>query len=146
MRDSGVSRRRFMGAMVAVAACAALPSCTGLRAARDERTPGWLLRDVRLVDGSGAAARAIDVLVRGDRIERIGRLDASAARGLRVVEGASRVELTDSVYYREGTEEIGAFEHFRDWALGASADELRGRMIRPILPSDMPGDASRSLS
>ena len=62
--------------------------------------------------------------------------DGTEGRRLRVVEGASRVELTDSVYYREGTEEIGAFEHFRDWALGASADELRNRMIRPILPTD----------
>lgn len=52
---------------------------------------GMVLRDVLLVDGSGRPGSRTDVLVRGDRIERIGRIGAGDARGLRVVEGGGRV-------------------------------------------------------
>lgn len=90
MHASGWGRRRFMGAMVAGGACAALPSLPGLAAPTGEAS-GWLLRDVLLVDGSGSPGRIADVLVRGDRVERIGRLSAADARGLRVIEGGGRV-------------------------------------------------------
>lgn len=90
MRGTDGSRRGVLGAIAAGAACAVLPSPL-LRAARRESTPGWLLRDVLLVDGTGAPGRRTDVLVRGDRIERIGRTSARHARGRRVVEGGGRV-------------------------------------------------------
>ena len=84
------SRREVLASMAAGAACMALPGMAGARG-----TPaagaGVLLRDVRLVDGSGAPARSTDVLVHGDTIARIGRLRARDARGLRVVEGGGRV-------------------------------------------------------
>ena len=85
------SRRDFLGAVVAGSACTLLPSRAHARPAADARVPGWVLRDVRLVDGTGQPARRTDVLVRGDRIERIGRVGATEASGLRVVEGGGRV-------------------------------------------------------
>jgi N-acyl-D-aspartate/D-glutamate deacylase len=49
------------------------------------------MRDVLLVDGSGKPGRRTDVLVRGDRIERIGRIGNDETRGLRVIDGGGRV-------------------------------------------------------
>ncbi len=46
-----------------------------------------------------------------------------------------RVELTDSVRYAEGLEEIAEFRRFREWALSAPVAELLARFNRPILPS-----------
>lgn len=80
------SRREFLIAMAAGTATACLPF-----AGRAEAPPGLLIRDVRVVDGTGAAARMADVLVRGDTIERIGRIATRSARGARIVEGGGRV-------------------------------------------------------
>jgi N-acyl-D-aspartate/D-glutamate deacylase len=77
--------------MLGGGACALAPSVVVGRSRSDADVRGWLLRDVLLVDGSGAPARRTDVLVRGDRIERIGRIAAGEARGLRVVDGGGRV-------------------------------------------------------
>lgn len=57
-----------------------------------------------------------------------------AARSIRVVDGADKVELTDSVRYREGLGERAIFHEFRDWAMKMPSEELRGRISRPILP------------
>jgi hypothetical protein len=46
-----------------------------------------------------------------------------------------KTDLTSSVRYSEGKREIEEFESFREWALGASADELLHRFNRPILPT-----------
>ena len=84
----GWTRREFLGAMVAGSACGLLP--IGALAA-GATVPGWVFRDVRVVDGSGAPARNADVLVRGDRIVRIGRIGKRESRGLREVAGGGRV-------------------------------------------------------
>ena len=84
------SRRRVLASMIAGAACAAVPPLSAAGRAADADGAGLLLRDVRLVDGSGAPARGADVLVRGDTIERIGRLSRRDARGLPVGEGGGR--------------------------------------------------------
>lgn len=55
-------------------------------------------------------------------------------RSIRVVDTNSKVELTDSVRYREGLGERAIFNAFRDWAMGADAASLRVRVSRPILP------------
>ncbi|WP_166816004.1 N-acyl-D-amino-acid deacylase family protein [Luteimonas yindakuii] len=85
MAGSGWSRREVLAAFGAAGACALLP------AARAGAPPALLLRDVRLVDGTGAPARAADVLVQDGRIAVIGRAGARAPRGARVVEGGGRV-------------------------------------------------------
>src|SRR3546814_2373111 len=91
MRESGWSRRGFLAAMAAGTGWAFAPPLLFAGPASGAQVPGWLLRDVRLVDGSGAPAKGTDVLVRGDRIERIGHVTDDDARGLRVVDGGGRV-------------------------------------------------------
>ncbi len=87
---AGWSRREFLGVMAAGTASALAPPVLQARPA-PSGVSGWLLRDVRLVDGTGAPARSTDVLVRGDRIARIGAVSGADARGLRVVAGGGRV-------------------------------------------------------
>lgn len=84
----GWSRRNFLTATAATAASASLP---GWAKAAAGDVPALLIRDVRVIDGTGAPALAADVLVRGDRIERIGRIAPNAVRGARIVEGGGRV-------------------------------------------------------
>lgn len=88
MRQSAWSRRDVLGAMAAGTATALAPFAADARA---KGNGGWLLRDVLLVDGSGAPSQHADVVVRGDRIDRIGRVREGEARGLRVVDGGGRV-------------------------------------------------------
>jgi N-acyl-D-aspartate/D-glutamate deacylase len=91
MRDSAWSRRDVLAAMAAGTACALTPTLLAARAAPEAGMRGLVLRDVLLVDGSGQPGRRSDVLVRGERIERIGRVSDQDARGLRIVEGGGRV-------------------------------------------------------
>src|SRR5690606_35230616 len=79
------TRRAFLASAAAAGALALLP-----RASRSAQ-PSLLLRDVRVIDGTGAPAQAADVLVRGDTIERIGRIESREAAGARIVEGGGRV-------------------------------------------------------
>ena len=55
---------------------------------------------------------------------------------IRVHEDAGRVELTDSVRYREGLGEQDIFRAFKDWALGSPSVILQRRVCRPIVPED----------
>src|SRR5690625_610520 len=82
------SRREMLGAMAAGAAATAIPF-----GARASGAAGGVLqiRDVRVIDGTGAPARHADVLVGDGRILQIGRINRRAARGARVIEGGGRV-------------------------------------------------------
>ncbi len=53
-----------------------------------------------------------------------------------VVDYTGKVELTDSVRYREGMDELDSFIAFKDWVLGCSAEQLQQRIQHPLLPSD----------
>ncbi|MEC4176060.1 single-stranded-DNA-specific exonuclease RecJ [Adlercreutzia sp. R7] len=53
---------------------------------------------------------------------------------VRVHEGASKVELTDSVRYREGLDERADFGGFCNWALGLDAQGLGVHLSHPIVP------------
>lgn len=88
MTEMGWSRREVLAAMAAGTAAAMLPSMArGVQAA-----PGMLqIRDVMVIDGTGAPARHADVLVADGRIAQIGRISRRAARGARIVEGGGRV-------------------------------------------------------
>lgn len=59
------------------------------------------------------------------------------ARSLHIVDTQSKVELTDSVRYREGLGERDIFRAFRDWAMRSDSDSLQTRVSRPILPVDV---------
>ena len=63
------------------------------------------------------------------------------ARSIHVVETQDKVELTDSVRYREGLGEREVFHAFRDWAMKSDSATLHIRVSRPILPGDVAGDA-----
>ena len=54
---------------------------------------------------------------------------------LRVPAAVEKVDLEDSVRYREGKEEREMFRGFSEWALSASADTLRKSIVRPISPT-----------
>lgn len=63
------------------------------------------------------------------------------ARSIHVLETQDKVELTDSVRYREGLGEREVFHAFRDWAMKSDSATLRIRVSRPILPGEAAGDA-----
>ena len=54
---------------------------------------------------------------------------------IRMVDGPQKVELTDSVRYREGLGEQEFFRAFRDWALGSDFSNLQERVSHPITPT-----------
>lgn len=54
---------------------------------------------------------------------------------VRVNEQASRVELSDSIRYREGLDERDVFDAFRDWAMRCDVHGLTVRVSHPIVPS-----------
>ena len=58
----------------------------------------------------------------------------SSARTITLLDTAQKVELQSSVRYLEGQDEQADFEIFMQWALSATAVELRDRFTRPILP------------
>lgn len=60
--------------------------------------------------------------------------DGKVSYYLHVPSDVDKVELTDSVRYREGMEEREMFREFSEWALSSSADTLRKSIVRPILP------------
>ena len=60
----------------------------------------------------------------------------TVTRTIKVNEGASRVELTDSIRYREGLGEREVFNDFKDWAFRTDGPTLRIRVSRPIVPDD----------
>lgn len=61
-------------------------------------------------------------------------------RGIRVCESVSKVELIDSVRYREGLEEREIFRSFKKWILGSPKDVLEVRISRAILPRSFSRD------
>lgn len=81
------SRRTFLSFAAAATGMALLPPL--VRAT--PQSASLLFRDVRVVDGTGAAARTADVLVREGRIEGIGRIASRAAGKARVIAGGGRV-------------------------------------------------------
>jgi hypothetical protein len=44
------------------------------------------------------------------------------------------------VRFSEGVQEKRAFEAFREWAFASDVPTLRDALIRPIAPSEAPGD------
>ena len=60
------------------------------------------------------------------------------ARMVRVKEGAGRVELTDSVRYREGLGERDIFKAFYEWVIDCDCARLEQRVSGPITPQMKP--------
>lgn len=60
--------------------------------------------------------------------------DGSSVRRVRLREVQGKVNLDDSVLYCEGRAEAEEFKRFSDWILNATPEELRARIVRPIMP------------
>ena len=60
--------------------------------------------------------------------------DGSSVRRVRLREVQGKVNLDDSVLYCEGRVEAEEFKRFSDWILNATPEELRARIVRPIMP------------
>ena len=60
--------------------------------------------------------------------------DGVTLHKIRVNVGAPKCELTDSVRYREGLDELSIFRAFREWAIAADPARLTVRVTHPITP------------
>ena len=98
-------------------------------AAEASAIPGSLQVSPQAVQCGIAVFRELGLLQAGT-----GDVSGEASRYVYVPDTSSKVELSDSVRYREGLEELGVFERFSDWVLNASPEALRRVVIRPILP------------
>lgn len=58
---------------------------------------------------------------------------------IHVVDYEGKVELEDSVRYREGRSAQVSFEEFKAWALSSSASSMEERIRRPLTPGDGQG-------
>ena len=56
-------------------------------------------------------------------------------RSIHVKDTQDKVQLTDSVRYREGMDEREIFHAFRDWVMRSNACDLQRRVSHPILPT-----------
>ena len=56
-------------------------------------------------------------------------------RSIHVKDTQDKVQLTDSVRYREGMDEREIFHAFRDWVMRSNAADLQKRVSHPILPT-----------
>lgn len=62
--------------------------------------------------------------------------DNKPIQNVYVVDYKGKVELTDSVRYREGMDELDSFNAFKEWVLGCSVEQLQQRIQHPLLPGD----------
>lgn len=67
-------------------------------------------------------------------------VDGVMRRDVHVCAFGGKVELTDSVRYREGLDESEAFARFAEWVMRTPASSLRERLIRPIAPEGAQGE------
>lgn len=65
---------------------------------------------------------------------RTAYVSGESMRSIRVRAAESKVELTDSVRYREGLDEREIFHSFREWAIKSQKEKLHTRVSGPILP------------
>ncbi|MFA4893889.1 amidohydrolase family protein [Brevundimonas sp.] len=108
-------------ALAAGTALAQIPAPPEAQAAPAPRRPAWLafdepvilIRDVSLVDGTGAPARpGMSVLIRDGRIDGVGP-DLAAPEGARVIEGAGKtltpglVLMHEHMFYPTGRDNYG---------------------------------------
>ncbi|MCF0104007.1 MAG: hypothetical protein HUJ51_01265, partial [Eggerthellaceae bacterium] len=54
---------------------------------------------------------------------------------IHLCQSQEKVELTKSIRYKEGLAEHAVFQSFKSWILQSDVDDLRNRLICPIVPS-----------
>ena len=99
----------------------------------------------RIVSGTGceitptSAACGVAVFRELGLIEtHVAYASGAGVRMVRVKEGAARVELTDSVRYREGLGERDIFKAFYEWVIDCDCRRLEQRVSGPITPQMKP--------
>lgn len=70
-------------------------------------------------------------------------ISGEVTRSIHVNDTESKVELTDSVRYREGLGERDIFDSFKEWAMRSDSDSLHLRVSRPIVPGDPSDNVAR---
>ncbi len=92
-------------------------------------------RRARLEEGAVACGLAVFAELKFLRLEeRAAAGTGERQRFIQMLAAPQKMELTDSLRYAEGLEELNAFNNFRQWALKTSHQELLERLNRPILP------------
>lgn len=71
---------------------------------------------------------------------RTSSMQGGPSREVHVCAFGGKVELTDSVRYREGLDESESFARFTEWVMRTPASVLRERIIRPIAPEGVSGE------
>ena len=71
---------------------------------------------------------------------RTSSMQGGPSREVHVCAFGGKVELTDSVRYREGLDESESFARFTEWVMRTPASVLRERTIRPIAPEGVSGE------
>ena len=93
----------------------------------------------RSVLSPAAVACAISVFRELGLVETHTTFSSDAAlRAVRVVPTQDKVELENSVRYREGLNDQAIFAQFSTWALDQPVEVLQERIARPILPACVP--------
>ncbi len=95
-----------------------------------------MARRPRFEVGAQACACAIAVFEELDLVRLAVVGTDEAIHTLHVRATTSKVELTDSVLYREGLGDLDEFARFREWAMRSPAETLHGRIVRPMLPDE----------
>ena len=90
--------------------------------------------ELRLISPAAAACSVAVFRELGLIETRVGYDAGRSECWIRVNEGASKVELSDSIRYREGLDERDVFNAFRDWAMRCDSNGLFVRVSRPIVP------------
>ena len=119
----------------------------GLRALQRQHGQGFFALDAESAAKSssrllGAAITASQVECGVSVFEELGLIKSQGCAGvsgkeasINVVDYKGKVELDDSVRYREGMDERESFAAFKEWVLISSAEELQNRIRRPLLPT-----------
>jgi N-acyl-D-amino-acid deacylase len=97
------------------ALCAALAALVVSAGAPAPGADGLWIRGGQVVDGGGGPAFAADVLVRGDTIVAIGKIDPAKARGARVIDAAGKVVtpgFIDSHAHGDALDDGASFQNF----------------------------------
>lgn len=102
----------------------------------EELSAACMARDSRCEIGAQACACGIAVFEELGLLRTRVSCGCGAGRSVHVVTAAGKVELTDSVLYREGMGDIEEFARFREWAMRSPVETLRGRIVRPMLPNE----------
>ena len=102
----------------------------------EDLSAACMARGPRFEIGAQACACGVSVFEELGLIRTYSPCGCSTVRAVHVCADAAKVELSDSVLYREGMGDIEEFARFREWAMRSPAEALRDRIVRPMLPDE----------